>query len=255
AGENVLRDSPSDHLHHHALMYGIKVNGMNFWEETSGNGVQKPVQSPEPVITTEQDGDRRLARATITQVLHWVAPQDAFLPDNASVALLVEHRTLVLTVDEQQQETALEWKSRFEVGPKTNVVVLTGANYHGLGMRFLEPLDALAEHSLAGARPDLANNRQDVSVAPWASVSFAAPDHPATLVLAGHPGNPRGDATYFSMLTPFAYLSATQGLDKEPLVYRRGDSWEIKYLVLLCSEAKPADTLKQHVERWRHAPL
>jgi hypothetical protein len=50
-------------------------------------------------------------------------------------------------------------------------------------------------------------------------VSFDAPGHPATIALAGHPANARGDATYFSMLTPFAYLSATQALDKEPLSY------------------------------------
>ena len=35
-GENLLRDAPHDHLHHHALMYGIRVNGVNFWEETPG---------------------------------------------------------------------------------------------------------------------------------------------------------------------------------------------------------------------------
>ena len=47
-GYGVLRDSPSDHLHHHALMYGIKVNGVNFWEETTGCGVQKVVESSPP---------------------------------------------------------------------------------------------------------------------------------------------------------------------------------------------------------------
>ena len=32
-GDNVLVDSPPDHLHHHGLMYAIRVNGVNFWEE------------------------------------------------------------------------------------------------------------------------------------------------------------------------------------------------------------------------------
>ena len=47
-GDNVLRDAPFDHLHHHALMYGIRVNGINFWEETAGNGVEKVVETTEP---------------------------------------------------------------------------------------------------------------------------------------------------------------------------------------------------------------
>jgi hypothetical protein len=254
AGDNILRDAPFDHLHHHALMYGIKVNGINFWEETSGNGVQKPVQTAEPLFGLTETGGIKLPHAKITQVLHWVAPQDAFLPNSAPVALLVEHRTLMLTVNEARHEVGLEWKSQFEVGPRTNVVTLTGANYHGLGIRFLQEIDPLAAHSLAGVRPDLANSHQDISAAPWATVSFAPPGHPATLALVGHPANPRGDAVYFSMLTPFAYLSATQALDKEPMVYHKGDKWELNYLVLIYPEDKPSAALRQRAESWRQAP-
>ena len=49
-GLNVLRDAPADHLHHHGLMYAIRINGVNFWEETSGHGVQRVAKSspPEP---------------------------------------------------------------------------------------------------------------------------------------------------------------------------------------------------------------
>ncbi len=253
-GDNILRDAPFDHLHHHALMYAIKVNGLNFWEEVSGSGVEKPVETPEPVLGFAERNGRQVPQAKITQVLHWVAPQDAFLPNNAPVALLIEHRTLLLTADPRSQEVALEWKSQFEVGPKTNTIVLTGANYHGLGMRFLQELDKYAVHSLAGRRPDLSNNRQEVAPTAWAAVSFEVPGHPATIALAGHPSNSRGDATYFNMLTPFAYLAATQGLDKEPLVYHSGDKWELNYLVLLYPEPKPSDTLRQRIESWRQNP-
>lgn len=250
-GDNILRDAPHDHLHHHALMYAIKVNDLNFWEELPGFGVQKVVDSPEPVVGVAENSARRLPQATITQTIHWLAPEDAFLPNAAPVALLVERRTLVLTVDSQAEEVALEWKSVFEVGPKTNTVTLTGANYHGLGMRFLQDLDALAVHSLAGRRPDLSNNRQEVAAAPWAAVSFDAPARPATIALTGHPSNARGNATYFNMLTPFAYLAATQGLDKEPLVYHKGDKFQVSYLVLVYPEAKPTDAMRKHVEEWR----
>jgi len=250
-GDNLLRDAPHDHLHHHALMYGIKVNGINFWEETSGSGVQKAIESPPPVLGTFELRGARLPKATINQVIHWVAPQDAFLSNNAPVALLVEHRSLVLMVDPRTQEVALEWISQFEVGPKTNTVVLTGSNYHGLGIRFLQELDPVAVHSLAGTRPDLSNNRQDVSPAPWAAVSFAAPGRPATLVLAGHPSNTRGDATYFSMLTPFAYLSATQSLDKETLTYGKGEKFQVRYLVLTYPQMTSAETLRDRLADWR----
>ena len=63
-GLNLLRDAPHDHLHHHALMYGIRVNGLNFWEETSGCGIQRPAQTGKPELSVSADG---LPRATLRQ--------------------------------------------------------------------------------------------------------------------------------------------------------------------------------------------
>jgi len=250
-GDNILRDAPRDHLHHHGLMYAIKVNGINFWEEVSGNGVQKVLQSGKPLLDSINVKDNELPRATLSQVIHWVAPQDAFLADSTVAALLIERRTLTLTLAPSEQEVALEWKSEFEVGSKTNTVTLTGATYHGLGLRFRQEFDRLAAHSLRGVQPDLANNRQDVSVAPWASVSFDAPGHPASIAVAGHPANPCGVPTFFSMLTPFSYLSATQALDKKPLVYHTGERFELRYLILLYPMLASSDLIEKRVETWK----
>lgn len=248
AGQNVLRDAPSDHLHHHALMYGIRINGVNFWEETPGNGVQKVVQFPPPEVSVDAAGRPQVR---IAQVLHWLKPEDAFLPDSAAVAFVVEHRTLAVTVNETESEVALEWTSQFEVGRKTNVVTLSGANYHGLGMRFLRELDPLATHSLAGRVLDLSQNRQEVAQAPWAAVQFDLSGHPTTLALAGHPDNPRGDTTFFTMKTPFAYLSATQGLEKDTLIYRAGDTFRLRYLLLLYPDLRSAESLNRRTQQWR----
>ncbi len=244
-GRNILRDAPSDHLHHHGLMYAIKVNGLNFWEEVSGSGVERAVET-----SATESGNA----ATLRQVIHWLAPQDAFLADTSPAALLIEHRTLILTVDAAAREAALEWKAEFEVGRKTNTVTLTGATYHGLGMRFLQELDKLANHSYAGRKPDLGNNRQEVSAALWAAVSFAAPEQPATIALVPHPSNARGDGQFFGMLTAFPYLSATQGLDKQPLVYKTGDKFTLRYLVLLYPEVKSTEALEARARRWRETP-
>lgn len=246
-GYGVLRDSPFDHLHHHALMYGIRVNGVNFWEETSGCGVQKVVRSSTPQTGATPAG---LPQATLEQTIHWLSPEDAFLPDTNSPTLLVEYRVLRLVIDPATQETALYWKSRFDVGSKTNQVTLAGANYHGIGMRFLQALDPIANHFTAGGKPDLANNRQDVAAYPWEAISFDAPGKPATIALFGAPTNARGDSVFFAMKTPFAYLSATQGLDKTPLVYRRGESFEINYLVTLYPEVKTTQAIADRASRW-----
>jgi hypothetical protein len=247
-GQNLLRDAPHDHLHHHALMYGIKVNGVNFWEEIAGSGVEKPIQSPAPELSIGAGGQ---PQARITQLLHWVRPEDAFLPDTAPVALLVERRVLTLTVIESEREVALEWASQFEVGRKTNAISLTGSTYHGLGVRFRQDLDPVAVHSIGGRSVDLTNNRQDLSAARWGAVRFDSPGQAATFAMVGHSTNVRGDAVFFSMKTPFAYLSATQGLDKEPLVYHAGDTFSVRYLVLLYPEIRAADSLDRRAQQWR----
>ena len=249
-GYGVLRDSPSDHLHHHGLMYGIKVNGINFWEETSGCGVQKVVESAPPEIFENAAG---LPQARLVQVLYWLAPEDAFLPNTNAPALLIERRTITLSLDPARRETAVLWQSRFEVGSKTNVVTLTGANYHGLGMRFLKELDPLAVHFTPEGKPDVAGSKQDVAAHSWEAVAFDNPGKPATIALFGAPGNARGDAYFFAMQTPFAYLSATQGLDREPLVYHRGEQFELNYLVTLYPELKSADALAERGRQWSAA--
>ena len=34
----MVRDAPSDHLHHHGLMFAVQVNEVNFWEERGTPG-------------------------------------------------------------------------------------------------------------------------------------------------------------------------------------------------------------------------
>jgi hypothetical protein len=242
-GFNVLRDAPFDHHHHHGLMYGIKVNGVNFWEEISGSGVQK-------VITTAYDNqkDQNSSSATLTQELHWLAAQDAFLLESRVVPLLIERRTLTLRIDPAAKETCLLWKAQFEVPGKTNIVSLTGSSYHGLGARFLAALDPVSRHVSDSGVPDLSGTKQDVSKHFWEAVVFDSTEYKATMAVFGSPDNARGAPMFFGMERPFTYIAATQGLEKEPLIYKSGDTFEIKYLVLLYPEAKSQDWLS---ERWK----
>jgi hypothetical protein len=246
-GDNVLRDAPHDHLHHHALMYGIKVNGVNFWEEISGSGVQRVVRTADPVLSKNPSG---LPQAVLVQDLVWVPAVDAFLPLTNAPSLLNEVRTLTLTIDEKAGEVAVQWQSRFTVGTKTNTVVLTGSNYHGLGMRFLQELDGVAVHISPAGKPDLSNSRQDVTAFPWEAVVFNSPGKPATIAMFGAPDNARGNPHFFAMRTGFPYLSATQGLDQEPLVYRAGDKFELNYIVTLYPEVKTPEALSERARRF-----
>ena len=246
-GDNLLRDAPPGHLHHHGLMYAVGVNGLNFWEETSGCGVEKVVESPAPAMDFTAGG---LPRATIRQTLHWLAPQDAFLPNSPQSALLIERRTLELTVNQANGEVALRWLSEFEVGGKTNAVELSGASYFGLGARFQGELDPVAAHFNSEGALDLSGTKQDVSPHDWCAVAFDRPAAPATLAMFGSLANARGKADFFTMERPFAYLCATQGLEKEPLHYRAGDRFKLEYLVTVYPAVKSAAFLSARAAEW-----
>lgn len=246
-GRNVLRDAPSDHLHHHALMYAIGVNGLNFWEEAAGAGVQRVVESRAGLPVVRGDG---VVEAGFEQVLHWVSPGDAFLADSSSRALLVERRHLVVRVDEVRGDVILDWESEFQVGTVTNEVVLGGANYFGLGMRFLSELDSVAVHFNEGGRLDLGEGRQDVSQHPWTAVGFERGGWEATLVVMGDPGNGGGDSYFFCMRTPFAYLCATQRLDVVPRRYGAGDTFSLRYGVVVMSGVRDAGEVGGRYRGW-----
>ena len=240
-GDNIVRDGVPDHLHHHGLMYGITVNGNNFWEEKSGSGVEKPIE-----LTSSTSGESRggLPQARFTQVIHW-------LPNRAAAdPLLIEQRTVTVTVDERNQEVAVRWDAAFEVGKTAGKVALQGASYHGLGMRFPQAFDHVARFENPADAPYPTNNTLTTIDAAWTSVAGAIDGREIAVLMCGLPGNAPGHATFFTMANAFAYLSATQGLEKAPLEYAAGDKFKLSYLVTVYAGAKPREFLQHRYERW-----
>jgi hypothetical protein len=246
-GENVLRDAPPDHLHHHGMMYALYVNGINFWEERDAPGVEQHVEIPLHAAMIDSDG---VPKAYFTELIYWVAPTNRAAVPSVANALLLEQRTLTLTVDEKAGEVALHWESRFQVGPAAGKVTLSGTSYDGLGLRLPESFNHVARFQNAADQPYKAGGAQNVIAAQWTSVSGAMNSRDVMVVLFGRKDNARGDAAFFTMLDPFAYLSATQGVDQKPIEHAAGDTFALSYLLTVYSENKPADFIRQRCERW-----
>jgi len=246
-GENVLRDAPPDHLHHHGLMYAVFVNGVNFWEERGAPGIQKHVELPLHTARTDAKG---IPLASFTEIIHWLAPTNMASPDSRDAALLIEQRTLTVAVDEKNQEVALRWDSRFQVGPNAGKVTLHGPNYNGLGLRLPESFNHVARFQNSANEPYTGRNSQNVLPARWTSVAGTMAGREVMLVMFGRQDNARGDGIYFTMLDPFAYLSVTQGLDKQPLEYSAGDKFALSYLLTVYPETKSSEFIRQRGELW-----
>ncbi len=249
AGTSVLRDSPADHRHHHALMYAVRVNGINFWEEIDRPGVQRHVAMLSSRAGTNAAGQ---SEATLTELIHWVAPEDRLAPDSPAVALLIEHRTLTLSVDEGQGEVALEWRAEFTVGTRTNRVTLHGTDYNGLGLRFPAAWDRTARHENSDHLPYLTHGKRDVFPGWWASVTGPppAPGREAQVAVGSDPRTAAGTNMLFSMTEPFTYLALTQGLDRQPLEYRSGDKFRLGYLVLALDRPRSPAELERRFRHW-----
>ncbi len=247
-GENVLRDAPADHLHHHGLMYAIRVNDVNFWEEVNSPGFQKSIR-----LVTDQSGRRPdgRPRASFTQLIHWLASTNHTDADSAAPVLLTEERTLTLTVDERNEEIALRWEAAFEVGPGVGSVRLHGANYNGLGLRLPQSFDKVARFGNSGNAPYTGGHTQDVIPAQWTSVAGNSANQDIMLVLFSHAGNAHGDGRFFTMTEPFAYLSATQGLEETPIQYTAGQKFQLRYLLTVYPAHKSREFIEQRSKLWR----
>ncbi len=243
-GENILLDAPADHLHHHGLMYAIRINGVNFWEERDQPGHEKHIEWLRTTASTTSSG---VSQASATELIHWVTHTNAELRDTKPVALLIERRSIDVAIDESQGEVALRWRSDFQVG--RTPVKLHGSDYNGLGLRLPPAWDHKARHQNSEKLGYSSEQKWDVLPARWTAVSHNAGDREITVALFGGPSN-RGTRMFFSMLNPFAYLAVTQNLSTQPIEYAPGEKFQLDYVLLVYSRPVTSGQIEQRYAKW-----
>ena len=241
-GVNVLRDSPLDHLHHHALMFAIAVDGVNFWEEN-----KEPGRELHRAFTnTWGAGEAGMARAGFNAGLEWIKP-------DTQAVLVEEQRTVEVVRAEDIAASLLTWTSRFTLPPGKTSATFTGAHYHGLGMRFLKSMDGAGTFSNAdGADGAVFRGTERLTASAWCAYRAEADGQPVTVAMFGHPDNVRHPVTWFTMAEPFAYMSATLNSQKEPLTIT--SPLMLRYGVALWDGHVNDDQIKRLYERWVALP-
>jgi len=222
-GVNVLRDAPADHLHHHALMFAVAVDGVNFWEEQQAPGRQVHRSFAEVKIGKRNN----VPDAGFTERLDWVNPGSQEL-------LLKEHRTIKVCQLNDFKATLLSWQSSVAVPSGKESVTLTGSHYFGLGMRFLKSMDVGGQFRNAeGKTGDVVRGDERLVRARWCSYTAGANGKSVTVTMFGHPDNLRHPTQWFTMTKPFAYLSATLNLHREPLKVTSDKPLVLRYAVVV----------------------
>lgn len=224
-GVNVLRDAPEDHLHHHGLMFAVSVDGVSFWGELEGNGSQ--IHQSFESIHASAPGEP--VAAGFTERLEWRFPDGS--------AALLEDRTVnarPVYLDEGQPVYAVlvDWTSSLTgpepANPDAAPVEIGGEHYYGLGLRMPRWMDEVGTfRNAAGAEGRVFRGEERLLEAGWCAYSVTQ-GRDITVAMFDHPGNPRG-AVWFTMPTPFAYLSATLLYHEKPLTIGAFESLTVRY--------------------------
>jgi len=246
-GINPFRDSPFDHVHHHALMLAFDVNDVAFWgveDKNCGRQVHRRF--------ADLAGPDAAGRVSFTDLVEWVAPEAPDAPAAKAVAgktLLVEERRLAIRPAERGAPQVLDWVSTIAPAAGAGSARLTGQEYHGLGARFVVPMDKGGRFLDADGRTGVAGTNAKRSR--WCS--YAASPEPGTKVtvcMFDDPKNPRAPADWFTMDSSFAYMTLTMGLDAEPLVVGQGEKLHLHYGVAVFEGQAEAPAIEATYRNW-----
>jgi hypothetical protein len=243
-GLNVLRDSPADHVHHHALMFAVKVDGVNFWEEypdrKPGSQIHERFLS-DPIVS---DGDGGCLFDLGAERIDWKAP------DGRALLEETRHVRVRRSNDAAKDGSVLTWTSRLALPEGRDKAVLTGSHYHGLGVRFPTSMDRVGTHfNAAGKMGPVYRGSERLTETKWTAYTAPVEGKPVTVAVFDDPKNPR-PAVMFTMLHGFAYISATLDLEKRPLTIEAGTPLELRYGVVAWDGKKSAEEVEAAYGEW-----
>ena len=212
AGVQILRDSPDDHKHHHALMFAVKADNVDFWGEQPNAGIEKFL-ARQSIRTSVENG---FGCGEFSNTLEWIDPQ-------AAKPLLEELRRISVFSGPDLKVTLLSWHTTLEPAKGKDSVVLGGDHYFGLGMRFVTSMDEEGEFLNSDNKEgESVRGSEKLTPARWCAYRSKADGKPVTVAMFDSPENPRHPNKFFTM-RPFAYLAATLNLWKEPMTLKAGE--------------------------------
>lgn len=231
-GIDLLDDAPADHPWHHGLMLALTLNGVNYWSEALPNDPKSAtglgLQRTASTLSTGRLGKQNSLPA-IFDTIDWI--------DDKENLQLQERRTVALREAPHQAEALLTWRSELTVPANARALELTGAHYHGVGLRFAPQFTDNTQLLLPDGT-DAAKDGQTVRGTevlydtPWCAYQSRVNDGDVTVAMFAAPEAGDRPVTWFTMYSPFTYLSATLRLHEQPLHLAPGQK-----LVLTCGLA------------------
>jgi len=236
SGINVIRDAPPDHRHHHGIMFAVRIDGVNFWEEQEQSGRQEQRRLL-PVVRGAIAG---VSYVSFGQDLVWTRPGDP-LP------LLQETRRLAVFFTDELGATLTDWRSLLTVPQGRDGVVLSGPKYVGLGVRFVTSMDSGGLFRNANGQSGVRGT--DGAEARW--TAYSGPLGRSRVATVAVFGDPKSPPLWFTLGEPFAYLAATLGLDRKPLRLPANGRLELRYGLAVWDTNPEPTQIQALYDRWQ----
>ena len=247
SGRNILRDSPWDHIHHHALMYAVAVNGVDFWGEFDDARGKQLVTKTFAETRTDSDGTG-LSKAVFHERINlsWVIPD--------GTVVLKETRTIDVSCQSGDDVTLLTWHSHLATPDSGVTATLGGDHYYGMGLRFDESMDKNGRFfANDGVEPgEIVRGDERVTQCKWMAYTAKLHEEPVTVAVFDSPNNPRpmlvftmGDAG-----GAFAYISATVNLFREKMELTKDKPLDFVYGVAVWDGEQSPQSIEKAYQQW-----
>ncbi|MCP4453280.1 MAG: hypothetical protein GY809_17605 [Planctomycetes bacterium] len=242
SGINVLRDRPYDHLHHRGLMFAVNMNGIEFW----GQGWYMGSLGQQVYRADSVSLDRK--SNCLTGDLAWNSLA-------TKTHIMAEHRKIRLLDSNTIKATILAWESAFSVPASQPKAIWKGDHYHGLGMRFAKEMDESDQFFFAtdAQKPEHVRGTEFLTRASWAAYHATSEGREVTVAMFDAPDNPRYPAHWFTMYTPFSFLSATTNTYREPLEINPGQTIRFRYGIAVLDGHTDAAEIERLYRYWLRA--
>ena len=250
-GRLLTWDRPPDHIWHHGLWFSWKyINKINYWEVDAKTG--------RPAGRTSWSN----VRISFGKSLETRITMDLdYRPVGAATPVLTEKRTIEVSRPDADGVYAVDWTGAFTavaaaVLDRTPLPGQPGGQisggYAGLSLRLGEGLSERQVMTSDGPVPAWTDDRYRGRHA-GLDYSGLVDGEAAGIAIVDHPANPRSPTPWYVISSPGFSWFTPGPLCYEPLSLRAGETFVLRYRVLVHSGRWDAGRLRQEAARFAGA--
>ncbi|HOD80854.1 MAG: hypothetical protein BWX88_01323 [Planctomycetes bacterium ADurb.Bin126] len=232
--------SPADHKWHRGLWWSWKfLNGVNYWEfAKSGKPDGQTRRTSEAVMDTDKSG----AMSVIFDLEY-----------SRDGVVLREGRCLLLHPPRADGSYAIDWASTFSAKDKdvvferTDPAKASWGGYGGLGFRAVKSIRQINAIDSEGRSGKAQTHGKEARWMDFSGVfgEKGEKDAPAGVAIFDHPQNPRSPTPWYVADSPGMAYFAPAFLFKQPFTLKAGESFTLRYRVLVHPGMGDKDALEK----------